>query len=347
VLSVEAFGRGPGGAEVRVLELDDGRGMRARVTDLGAALVGLEVPDAAGRPADVVLGFDSAEEYAGEANPHMGATVGRVANRVSGAAFELDGVRYRLTANEPPNHLHGGGAGRLGLLVWRVVAADARSVELACESPAGSEGYPGRLSVRAVYRLGGGALEVAYRAETDAATPVNLTNHAYFNLAGAGEEGSVLGHELRVEADRCTPVGAGMLPTGRVEPVSGPLDLRAARRIGDGVAELAADPVAGGYDHNFVLRGGGGVRTAAVLGDPVSGRVMELQTDQPCLQVYSGNQVARGLAGKGGRVYGPWGSVCLEPQGYPDAPNRPEFPGAVLRPGEVYERTIRYRFGAR
>ncbi|MBB5430301.1 aldose epimerase family protein [Nocardiopsis composta] len=344
---MEAFGRGPGGAEVRVLELDDGRGMRARVTDLGAALVGLEVPDAAGRPADVVLGFDSAEEYAGEANPHMGATVGRVANRVSGAAFELDGVRYRLTANEPPNHLHGGGAGRLGLLVWRVVAADARSVELACESPAGSEGYPGRLSVRAVYRLGGGALEVAYRAETDAATPVNLTNHAYFNLAGAGEEGSVLGHELRVEADRCTPVGAGMLPTGRVEPVSGPLDLRAARRIGDGVAELAADPVAGGYDHNFVLRGGGGVRTAAVLGDPVSGRVMELQTDQPCLQVYSGNQVARGLAGKGGRVYGPWGSVCLEPQGYPDAPNRPEFPGAVLRPGEVYERTIRYRFGAR
>ncbi|GAB3475244.1 aldose epimerase family protein [Nocardiopsis coralliicola] len=340
-VSGRPFGRGADGVPARLYTLDGGAGVVARVTDMGAALVGLDAPDRSGAAADVVLGFDSAEGYASSANPHFGGTVGRVANRVSGAEFVLDGVRYPLAANEGPNHLHGGGRRGLDRIMWSVEDAGPAAVRLRVVSPAGEEGYPGRLEVTAEFRVAGRVLEIEYRAVADAATPVNMTNHAYFDLAGPGAPGArgrtAGDHLVQVEADAYTPVDGALLPTGVVDPVAGALDLREPRRIGD---------APGGYDHNFVLRGSG-LRRAAVLHHPDSGRTLEVATDQPCLQLYSGGGIPAGLVGKAGRVHGPGAAVCLEPQGYPDAVNRPEFPPVVLRPGEVYRHRIRFALSAR
>lgn len=338
---VRPFGTTSAGEETKLISLDGG-GLRARVTDFGAALVAVESPDRNGEYADVTLGFDDVAGYESADNQYFGATVGRVANRIAGARFSLDGREYELAANEPPNALHGGARRAFSKVVWQVVSVTDTEVELAYTSPDGEEGYPGRLEATVRYRVSGDVLEITYRAVTDQPTPVNLTNHAYWNLAGAGR-GTVLDHEITVAADRFTPTDAALIPTGGTAPVDGPLDLRAPTRIGDRIAELASTPALG-YDHDFVVRGDpGGVRLAARVHDPSSGRVLELSTDQPGVQVYSGNRL-QGQRGKRGRTYLRFGGLCLEPQHHPDSLHRPEFPSIVLRPGQTYEHVSHYRF---
>lgn len=339
-----AFGTTRQGEQARLFTLHGEGGVVAKVSDFGATLVELHLPDRDGTTADVVLGFDTVEGYTSDANAYFGATVGRVANRIAGAEFELDGVRYVLASNEPPHHLHGGAERPFSHVMWRLTHLDDGSVELVHESPAGEEGYPGRVEATARYRVTGTGLEVRYAAVCDAATPVNMTNHTYWNLAGAGT-GTVLDHELQVQAGHYTPCDDELIPTGGTEPVSGtPLDLRRSQPIGARIGELEHIG-AMGYDHNLVIDGEPGrARTAARLRDPGSGRVLELITDQPGLQVYSGNRLDD-VVGKAGRNYERNGGLCLEPQYHPDALHRPEFPSIVLRPGEVYEHLTLFTFG--
>ena len=339
-----AFGTAPCGQPATLYTLTGDDGRVARVTDHGATLVELHAPDRHGVTADVVCGFDHVDGYLGADNPYFGATIGRVANRIAKGRFTLDGNTYQLACNEPPHHLHGGAERSLDKVLWEVVDRAPDRVALRYRSPDGEEGYPGEVEVRATYRFEGDTLTVTYRATTGATTPLNLTNHAYFNLAGAGA-GDVLDHELSLQAEAYSEVDAQLIPTGRVLPVEGtPLDLRDPRPIRGGVAALREMPGAGGIDHNLVLRGTPGeLRPAAVLQEPVSGRVLELSTDQRCLQVYSGNQLAPPIIGKQGQVYGRHGAVCLEPQGFPDAVNHPHLPSVLLAPGQVYEHRSRYR----
>ncbi|TQN32243.1 aldose 1-epimerase [Haloactinospora alba] len=340
----EPFAATDAGGPARLFELDNGRGLVARVTDYGATLVQLHVPGRGGEPADVVLGFDSVEGYQSAAVPYCGATVGRVANRTAHGALTVDGEEYELTRNEPPHHLHGGGLRSFDRVVWRLVRADERTVEFHHVSPAGEEGYPGQVEVSAVYHVTGDALTVTYRARTDEPTPLNMTNHAYLNLGGAGT-GTILDHELEIRADQYTPVRDDLIPTGEYADVADtPLDFRGGGPVGAAMRELPRPTNAGGYDHNFVLRGGQGEkRLAATLRHPGSGRVLELSTNQPGLQFYSGNGLSSPV-GKLGRTYDRHGALCLEPQYFPDALHHPRFPSTVVRPGEVYEHVSEYRF---
>ncbi|MFW5934191.1 MAG: aldose epimerase family protein [Actinomycetota bacterium] len=326
-------------------------GLVATVTNHGATLVGLEAPDRTGRRADVVLGFDTIEGYRSPANHYLGATIGRVANRIANGRFTLGGEEHQLTQNEPPHHLHGGTSRSFDKVLWEVVDADAAHVRLRYRSPDGEEGYPGDLEASATYALSGDALTITYEATTDRPTPVNMTNHAYLNLAGAGS-GDVLDHVLQIDAQRYTPLDAGLIPTGEQAPVAGtPLDLREPRRLGDGIAAVRDQLGAGGYDHNLVLGATDGemhethgeTHTAATLHDPGSGRTLELSTDQPCLQVYSGNDVSA-IDGKGGARYERHAGLCLEPQHAPDSVNQPQWPSIVLAPGQVYRHRSTYRF---
>ena len=341
------FGVLPDGCPAALFTLRAG-GVTARVTDLGATLVALETPDRDDRPGGIVLGLDDAAGYASRepgVNPFLGATVGRVANRTAGAAFELGGVRYELDANEPPNHLHGGRTGSFERELWDVVEATGDRLVLRLVSPDGTGGYPGNVIATAEYAVAPGELAITYRATTDRATPVNMTQHAYLNLGG--EDGAtVLDHVLTVAADRWTPVDAGLIPTGATPAVDGtPYDLRAPRRLGDVVAELTEDP-AGGMDHNLWLEGRAGeLREVAVLRDPSSGRWLRLDSDQPCIQVYTGNRLGR-TVGRGGVTFPRHGAVCLEPQHAPDSLHRPDWPSIVLRPGEEHLHRLRYRLGA-
>lgn len=338
------FGTTTDGDLAQLFTLGDDDRMVVRISDFGATLVEVHLPDREGVVEDVVLGFDSVEGYQSPANPYFGATVGRVANRIANAEFTIDDEHFVLAANEPPNALHGGPDRALSKVLWTVEHAATDELQLAYSSPDGEEGYPGRLDVSARYRVRGASLELRYRAVASAATPVNLTNHTYWNLAGAGA-GSILDHEMQVFSERFTPTDDQLIPTGAMDPVAGtPLDLRSLRRIGDRIDELAETPAAG-YDHNFVLDDRAGeLRRAARLRDPGSGRVVELHTDQPGLQVYSGNRLS-GVVGKGGKAYGRFGGVCLEPQHHPDALHRPEFGSIILRPGEAYDHTTLLRFG--
>lgn len=340
----ELFAETDAGGPARLFELDNGRGVVARVTDYGAALVQLHVPGHTGEPADIVLGFDSVEGYQSSTVPYCGATVGRVANRTAHGALTVDGNEYELTRNEPPHHLHGGETRSFDKVVWRLVRADEQTVEFHHVSPAGEEGYPGRVEVSAVYQLSGDALTVTYRARTDEPTPLNMTNHAYVNLAGAGS-GTILDHELAIRADQYTPVRDDLIPTGECADVVGtPLDFRTETPIGAAMRGLPSSAKTGGYDHNFVLRDGqDGKRPVATLRHPDSGRVLELSTNQPGLQFYSGNGLAAPV-GKRGRTYVRHGALCLEPQYFPDALHHPRFPNTVVRPGEVYEHVSEYRF---
>lgn len=337
--TTEPFGTTEGGTAARLFTLGRPGGPIARITDHGASLVALYLPDREGDLEDVVLGFDAADGYRSADNAYCGATVGRVANRIAGAAFTIDGQRYALAANEPPNHLHGGPQRSLSQVRWDLVRVTSNRVELVYVSPDGEEGYPGRLRVEASYQLLARGLAIDYRAVTDATTPVNLTNHTYWNLAGAGN-GTVLGHRLQVAASSYTPTDQTLIPTGEIVPVDGtPLDLRRPVPIGAGLPGLRDTPALG-YDHNLVLDGHPGqLRFAARLHDPGTGRVVELHTDQPALQVYSGNQL-RGQRGKGGRLYGRNGGLCLEPQHHPDAVNQPAFPPILLHPGDRYRQTL-------
>ncbi|MEZ4596283.1 MAG: aldose epimerase family protein [Chloroflexota bacterium] len=319
-------------------------GVTALVSTWGAALVALQAPDRDGRFDDVVLGFDTVEEYRDNARLYFGATIGRVAGRIRGARFTLDDRVVVLPANGGDHHLHGGAGSPFDQVDWAAVAVPTPagpSVRLSRVSPDGEEGYPGELSAAVTYTLTpDDELHIDYEATTDRTTPLSMTNHAYWNLAGAGAH-TVLDHELQVFADRYTPVDADLLPVGTVEPVEGtPLDFREPRVLGDRIAELERTG-SRGYDHNFVLPGTGD-RLAARLRHPGSGRVLEVRTTQPCMNVYSGNMMAPSV-GKMGRAYPPRSGICLEPAGYLDAVNIPAFEPVWLRPGETYRQSITLR----
>ncbi|HYD54560.1 MAG TPA: aldose epimerase family protein [Gemmatimonadaceae bacterium] len=350
VVQREPAGRAPDGSPVELFTLRRGA-LAVRVTTWGGIILSIHAPDRDGEVDDVVLGHDAPAAYRGD-GAYLGAVVGRYANRIAHACFALDGRQHVLSRNDGEHHLHGGAAG-LARVNWRgTPLRDAGSVGVWLEhtSPDGDEGYPGTLAVEVRYRVfDGGRLVIDYRATTDRPTHVNLTQHSYFNLAGsAGHD--VLGHELTIVAERFTPVRAGLLPTGALAPVEGtPLDFRAPRAIGERIgAPCAQLGLAGGYDHNFVLAaapGPDGLRKAARLVDPGSGRTLDVHTTEPGLQLYSGNFLDGTTAGKGGRVHGRHGGVCLETQHFPDSPNQPAFPSTILRPGGRFASRTIYTFG--
>jgi aldose 1-epimerase len=346
----ESFAVTPDGHAVDAFTLTNARGMQVRFTAYGGTVLSIVVPDRDGRLADVTLGHDTLEGYEAD-DRYFGALIGRYANRIAHGRFTLDGVEHVLSTNEGAHQLHGGRRG-FDRVVWEVApfSGDAGAgAELRYTSADGEEGYPGTVHARVTYTLSDDdALRVDYHAVTDRATPVNLTHHAYFNLAGHAA-GSILAHELTIPASHVTPVDAGLIPTGERRAVRGtPFDFTAATPIG---ARIAADDaqlaLAGGYDHNFVLdrAPGDGPTLAARLRDPASGRTLEILTTEPGIQFYSGNRVDRGIVAKDGHAYRRHGGLALEPQHFPDSPNQPAFPSTILRPGEEYTSRTVYRFG--
>jgi aldose 1-epimerase len=339
----QLFGHTPDGQEVYLFTLINSNGISARITNYGGIVTSLMVPDRKGRPEDVVLGFETLEEYLA-GHPYFGAIVGRYANRIAGGRFELEGEIYRLAINNGNNHLHGGVAG-LDKRVWEFETYSSQgesSLELTRLSPHGEEGYPGNLSLRVIYTLNDdNELKVAFAAETDRPTPVNLSHHGYFNLTGGKE--TVLGHELTVNAGRYTAVTSESIPTGELPGTGGtPMDFREAKPVGRDIGK-----VPGGYDHNYVLDGNEGeLKKAAILYEPESGRRMEVLTTQPGVQLYTGNFLDGALTGKKGQVYNQHHGLCLETQHFPDSPNQPHFPGTILLPGEEYKHIAIYRFSA-
>lgn len=337
--TVRAFGRLPDGRVVQAHRIRSATGLELTLLDLGATIQSLCVPSPGGGTTDVVLGFDHLEDYRRDPN-FIGCTVGRVANRIADGEFTLDGQTWRLPKNLGRHHLHGGPGG-FHRALWAVEPLPGGG-GLRCRhvSPDGEGGYPGQLDVTVMVLLEGNTVALAYEAVTSAATPVNLTNHSYFNLAGSGDTRH---HRLRVDADAWTPTHGERLPTGEIRSVNGtPLDLRTMRMLGD----LAVDGVPG-CDENFVLRGDAGrLRVAACLEDPVSGRALEVATTQPGLQVYTGRALDGLTTGKGGWRHGPGAGVCLETQHFPDAVHHPGFPDVILRPGAVYRHRTEYRFRA-
>lgn len=337
------FGKLPDGRAASLFTLRNRGGMVVGISDFGGVITAIHVPDRAGALANVCLGFDDVEPYR-TVSPFFGALIGRYANRIANARFTLDGVAHQLDINDGANHLHGGALG-FHRVLWRAsVADDDTALTLRYHSPDGEQGYPGALDVAVRYALGDdNELSITFDAVCDRATPVNLTSHAYFNLAGQGD---ILGHELMIAADSYSAIDAALIPTGAQPPVGGtPFDFRQPQAIGGRID--ADDPQlrnGAGYDHNFVLNQWqpGARRLAARVRDPSSGRVLEVFTDQPCLQFYSGNFLDRGL-GEGGQ-YDHRGALCLEPQHGPDSPNRPQLPTTILRPGQRYHSAMAYRF---
>ena len=319
-------------------------GIRICVLPFGATLQSVIVNDACGKPTDVILGFDTPDEYR-NGDQYFGATVGRFANRIGGAAFELNGKTYLLAKNDGENHLHGGLEG-FNKKLWSVTDRSAQSVAFSRTSPDGEEGYPGNLRVTVRYSVDDSrALRISYDAISDADTPINLTNHAYFNLNGHGS-GSAMEHKLQLTADCITENAPGCLPTGRFLPVGGtPFDFREEKALAPGLA--SGDRQIGivrGYDHNFVLNGAGMRRVGRLVGDR-SGIVMDIETDQPGIQLYTGNYL-QPIRGKDGAIYDYRHSVCLETQHFPDAIHHPEFPSVVLKKGEPFHSETVYRFSA-
>jgi aldose 1-epimerase len=347
------FGVTPGGVAVQLYTLRNRNGMQARIATYGGTVTSLTAPDRAGRYVDVVLGYDTLEGYLKE-SPYFGALVGRYANRIARARFTLDGVTHTLAANNGANTLHGGRVG-FDKVVWGVANAamtpEGPELTLSYLSRDGEEGYPGNLSVTATYTLTeDDALRLEYRATTDQDTVVNLSQHSYFNLRGAGHPGDVLGHIVEIKADRFTPVDEGLIPTGELRPVAGtPFDFRRPTAIGARIGE--SDPqlrFGRGYDHNWILNSRPGeLALDATVYEPESGRVLEVLSTQPGLQFYTGNFLDGSITGKNGRVYPFRHGFCMEPQHFPDSPNHPGFPSTVLKPGETYRNTIVFRFTAR
>ena len=338
------------GTPVGGIELSNSNGVAVRIMALGATIQSLQVPDREGNNADIVLGHNTAAEYLRQPQ-YYGASVGRYANRIAGGKFTLDGKSYTLELNDGPNHLHGGVRG-FDKVIWEIESAaggsPARAV-LTHTSPNGAGGYPGTLQVRAVFSLtDDNQLGISYEATTDQPTIVNITNHAYFNLAGEAGNDNIMAHELVLNADRYTPVDASLIPTGELRSVAGtPFDFRSPRPIGARVRDGSDQQLryGRGYDHNFAINDADGtLRMAAVLHDPASGRVMELLTTAPGVQFYSGNFLNASTVGKSGHMYRQGDALCLEPQVYPDAPNQPEFPSSRLDPGEIYRNTMLFRF---
>jgi aldose 1-epimerase len=349
------FGRLPDGRVATLHTLTNRHGLRADITDYGGTIVRLFVPDRTGRLDDVVLGFNALEDYA-RSTAYLGPVVGRVANRIAHGRFSLDGRTHQLptknTLNGGFTHLHGGHMG-FDKVLWSATPepnAAAPALVLRHHSPDGDEGYPGNLDVTVRYTLSDdNALHVDYTATTDRATPVNLTQHSYFNLKGDGQ-GDILDHEITLHASRYTPVNASLIPTGQIAPVAGtPLDFtrpcRIGARIDDDHEQLR---IADGYDHNYVLdHPAGSLGLSARVSESTTGRVLEVHTDQPGVQFYTGNFLDGTPAGKRGARYVRRGGFCLETQHFPDSPNQPAFPDTILRPGQTYRTSTVFAFSAR
>ena len=345
-LSSQAFGKTESGQPVRQYTLANNSGVEVDVLDYGGLIRTLTAPDRNGAPGDVVLGFDTFDEYLA-GHPYFGVLVGRFANRIRGASFELDGVRHQLARNLGDDHLHGGDGG-FDKVVWQAQPfqnEQAVGLRLSHHSPDGEDQYPGALDSEVTLSLDDdNALRLDYRATCDAPTIVNLTNHSYFNLAGRG---AILDHVAMIDADAFTPMDCTLIPTGELRDVTGtPFDFRRPTAIG---ARIDADDeqirFGGGYDHNFVLNGAPGtLRLVARVTESTSGRVLEVLTTQPGVQFYTGNLMETSSAGKDGQIYPHHGGFCLETQHFPNAPNQPNFPSVVLRPGEAYSETTVFRF---
>lgn len=338
------FGVLADGSTVRLFTLRNSRGMSAKVMTYGGILTELWVPDRNGKLENVVLGFDNLEQYL-KGHPFFGAITGRVANRIAKGRFTLDGTEYKLAINNGPNSLHGGLKG-FDKVNWQalpsITAEGHQSLQLTYRSKDGEEGFPGNLDVTVTYTVTAeNELQIDYEATTDKASPINLTNHSYFNLAG---KGTILEHEVALEADNYTPVNEELIPTGQIASVKGtPLDFTQPRKIGERIAQLKPNP--GGYDHNFVLNSGGkSLALAARVKEVASGRVLEVYTTEPGIQLYTGNFLDGKLRGAGGNVYEQHTGFCLETQHFPDSVNQPNFPSTILRPGETYRSRTVFKF---
>jgi aldose 1-epimerase len=354
-VTIRSFGTLPDGREARLFTLKHTSGFQAEISDFGGTVVRLFAPDRFGQLADVVLGFDSVERYSAE-SPYFGAIIGRVGNRIAGGRFILEGQTHDLATNNTPDgipcQLHGGNVG-FDKVIWDAEPTTREGqpvLTLRYGSAEGEEGYPGKLTVEVTYSLTvDQGLRIDYKATTDRATPVNLTNHSYFNLAGAGQ-GDVLAHEVTLHASRYTPVHPGLIPTGELAPVAGtPLDFTRPHPIGERIgADHDQIRLGIGYDHNWVLdSGGGSLALAATVHEPVFGRILEVLTTEPGVQFYTGNFLTGKLTGKAGATYAHRGGLCLETQHFPDSVNQPAFPSTVLRPGQTYRSTTVYRFSVR
>jgi aldose 1-epimerase len=343
-----SYGKMPDGTPVDLYTLTNANGMQAGIITYGGALVSLTVPDRAGKSADILVAMDDLDGMRRQKD-FYGALIGRYGNRIGNAQFTLDGQTYKLPANNGPNTLHGGDMG-FDKHVWNAVpgsSAEGQSLELTYISKDGEMGFPGTLTAKAIYTLTDkNEIKIDYTATTDKPTVVNLTNHAYFNLAG---EGDILGHEATIYADRFTPVDSGLIPTGELKPVKGtPFDFTTATAIGARINQDDEQLKFGkGYDHNWVLnKSDASMTKAAEVHDPKSGRVMEVWTTEPGLQFYTGNFLDGSNHGKG-RAFNLRNAFCMETQHYPDSPNKPSFPSTTLRPGQTYHTTTIYRFSAK
>jgi aldose 1-epimerase len=344
------FGTLRNNTPVEIYTLTNAHGVEMRVINYGGIITSLKVPDRSGHVDDVVLGFETIDDYLKDP-PYFGALIGRYGNRIAKGRFTLDGRTYELATNNGPNHLHGGVKG-FDKVLWNAMPADSGngvSVTLTRTSADGEEGYPGNLQVSVRYMLtDNNELAIDYRATTDKPTPVNLTQHSYFNLAAA--DGNILGHELTLNANRYTPVDDTLIPTGELASVEGtPFDFRAARAIGARINTDSPQLKNGkGYDHNWVLnRTGAGLERAATVLEPRSGRTLEIATTEPGIQFYSGNFLDGTLTGKRGRVYTQRAGFCLETQHFPDSPNHPNFPSTILKPGQTYASKTVFSFGVK
>lgn len=343
-MTIAVYGRTGAGVEVQRISLG-GPALRVSILTFGAVIERLETPDRSGQWANVVLGLDSLDGYM-HRSPHFGAVPGRFANRIAGGRFTLDGVEYHLACNDGPNTLHGGPTG-FGKRIWTIEDCSDRHVTLGYSSADGEEGYPGTLHARVTYSLDGPDLRLGYWAQTDRPTVLNLTNHSYFNLGGEGS-GSVLDHVLQVDADAFLPIDATSIPTGEIRAVGDTsFDFRTPTPVGSRIRQADEQLQRGiGYDHTWVLRPGAGVRPAVRLNHAPSGRMLEVLTDQPGVQVYTGNQLTGSLSGPSGRSYRQGDAICFETQHFPDSPNQPAFPSTVLRPGETFSSTTIFRLTA-
>jgi aldose 1-epimerase len=345
-ISKADFGKMPDGTAVEIFTLTNAHGLEARICTRGGAVVSLQTPDRNGKLGDIVLGFDNLAGYLNPAVPYFGALIGRYGNRIGHAKFTLGGKPFTLIANDGVNSLHGGPEG-FDKRVWTGRALPDGGLELTYLSKDGEEGYPGNLKAVVVYHLtDANELRIEYSATTDKDTVVNLTNHSYFNLKGAGN-GAVMDHVLTIKASKFTPVDSGLIPTGELKAVAGtPFDFTKPTAIGARIEQNDEQLKLGkGYDHNFVLdRSGAGLSLAARVEEPSTGRVLEVETTEPGIQFYTGNFLDGTLKGKGGKVYPVRSALCLETQHYPDSPNKPSFPSTVLKPGQTYKTTTVFRF---
>jgi aldose 1-epimerase len=345
----QPFGQTKEGVPIDIYTLTNSKGVEARICNYGGVVVSLKVPDRNGHLGDVVLGFDKFDGYL-TPPPYFGALIGRYGNRIAKGKFTLDGHQYTLATNNVPNALHGGIKG-FDKVVWTakpLVTPQGAALELTYLSKDGEEGYPGNLSVKATYTLTeDNALKLEFVATTDKDTVVNLTHHSYFNLAG---KGTILDHVVMIPADRFTPVDSTLIPTGELKPVEGtPFDFRTATSIGARIGQNDEQLKFGlGYDHNWVInKPMGKLGLMAKVTEPTTGRVMEVWSDEPGLQFYSGNFLDGTLTGKNGQVYQLRSGFCMEPQHYPDSPNHPQFPSTELKPGQTFKNTIMYRFSVK